>query len=102
MSAYFLYSQEIHAIIPPESWDEAYFSLLSLKHALAGVPGWKRLDLLANNQEDNTIHVRIITNWETVEQLETWLASDLTVEGLLKGLTPPPTEIQTAFYEKIS
>lgn len=102
MAEYILYSQEIHAVIPPDAWDEAYFSLLSLKHALAGVPGWKRLDLLANNQEDNTIHVRIITNWESVEQLETWLDSDLTVEGILKGLTPPPAFIHTAFYEKIS
>ena len=44
MAEYILYSQEIHAVIPPDAWDEAYFSLLSLKHALAGVPGWKRLD----------------------------------------------------------
>lgn len=102
MANYLQYSQEVRAIIPPESWDEAYFSLLSLKHALAGVPGWKRMDFLANNEDDNQIHVRVITNWGTVEELETWLDSTLTVEGVLKGLTPPPTDLQISFYEKIS
>jgi len=102
MADYFMYAQEVHAILPPAAWDEAYFSILSLKHALAGVPGWKRLDLLANNQEDDSIHLRIITDWGTVEEMETWLDSDLTVEGVLKGLTPPPTEMNISFYEKIS
>ena len=102
MSEYFLYSQRIRAIIPPTSWDEAYFSLLSLKHALAGVPGWKRMDILANNQPDNTIHLDIVTNWGTVEQMEAWLASSLTVEGVLKGLIPPADDIKVAFFEKIS
>jgi heme-degrading monooxygenase HmoA len=98
----FLYSQQVQAVIPPAAWDEAYFSLLSLKHALAGVPGWKRLDFLANNEDDDMIHVRVITNWATVEQMEAWLASDLTVEGVLKALTPPPAELTVSFYEKIS
>ncbi len=98
----FLSSQQIHAVIPPQSWDEAYFSLLSLKHALAGVPGWKRMDFLAHYENDEEIHIRVITNWGTVDQMEAWLDSDLTVEGVLKGLTPPPTSIQVAFYEKIS
>lgn len=102
MSSYFLYSQEISALLPVEAWDEAYFSLLSLKHALAGVPGWKRMDILANNLDVNTIHMRVITNWQTPEQLEAWLDSNLTVEGLLKGLTPPPTRLDVSFYEKIS
>lgn len=102
MADYFLYTQEVRAVIPPESWDEAYFSLLSLKHALAGVPGWKRMDLLANNEPDNTVHIRVITNWGTIEEMETWLRSSITVEGVLKGLTPPPPDLQISFYEKIS
>lgn len=102
MSAYFLYTQQVHAVIPPDSWDEAYFSLLSLKHTLAGVPGWKRMDILADNEQDDLIHLRVITNWATVEQMEAWLASDLSVEGVLKGLTPPPVSIWVSFYEKIS
>ncbi|HZQ10614.1 MAG TPA: hypothetical protein VFD70_28805 [Anaerolineae bacterium] len=102
MSSYFQFSQEIHAVLPPASWDEAYFSLLSLKHALAGVPGWKRLDFIANNHDDGTIHAIITTNWATIEQLEAWLRSDLTVEGILKALTPPPIQIDVHFFEKIS
>lgn len=102
MAAYFLYSQQVFAVLAPEAWDEAYFSLLSLKHALAGVPGWKRMDILANNQDDGTIHLRVMTNWATIEQLEAWLASDLTVEGILKALTPPAVNIDVGFYEKIS
>ena len=102
MSSYFLYTQEIHTVIEPAAWDEAYFSLLSLKHALAGVPGWKRLDFMANNKPEDTIHLRVLTHWATPEQLEVWLRSDLTVEGILKGLTPPPREMQISFYEKIS
>jgi len=102
MSQDALVTQEVRAILPFAAWDEAYFSLLSLKHALAGVPGWKRLDVLANNQDDDTIHVRILSNWGTIAQLEAWLESDLTVEGILKGLTPPPIEINISFFEKIS
>lgn len=89
-------------MLAPDAWDETYFSLLSLKHALAGVPGWKRMDILANHHEDNMIHLRVITNWATVEQMEAWLDSDLTVEGVLKGITPPPENLAVSFYEKIS
>lgn len=97
-----LISQQVHVILAPASWDEAYFSLLSLKHALAGVPGWKRMDILANNEPDDLIHLRVITNWATREQMEAWLASALTVEGVMKGLTPPPHALDVSFYEKIS
>ncbi len=102
MAAHYLFSQTVHAVLTPDAWDEAYFSLLSLKHALAGVPGWKRMDILANYQEDDAVHLRVITNWATVEQLEAWLASDLTVEGVLRGVTPPPSEISVHFYEKVA
>lgn len=102
MSSILLISQEVRASLPLDAWDEAYFALLSLKHALAGVPGWKRMDILANNHEPSEIHVHVITNWATVEQMEAWLDSDLTVEGVLKGLNPPPNEMHVSFYEKIS
>ena len=95
-------TQEVHATLAPASWDEAYFSLLSLKHALGGVPGWKRMDILASNQDDDTIHLRVLTTWAGVEQMEAWLDSDLTVEGVLKGMTPPPVQMTVSFYEKIS
>ncbi len=102
MIAYIQFTQHVSARLAPASWDEAYFSLLSLKHALAGVPGWKRLDIMANNQDDGTIELRVVSNWGTLEQMEAWLDSDLTVEGVLKGLTPPPLELDVSFYEKIS
>jgi heme-degrading monooxygenase HmoA len=102
IASYFLYSQIVHAVLPPDAWDEAYFSLLSLKHALAGVPGWKRMDIMADNHDDGTIHLQVTTNWANVEQLEAWLKSDLTVEGVLKALTPPPIEMNVHFMEKIS
>lgn len=102
MSGNLNYTQEVHSTLLPDSWDEAYFSLLSLKHALAGVPGWKRMDVLASNQEDDTIHLRVLTTWASVSQLEAWLDSDLTVEGVLKGTTPPPVALTVSFYEKIS
>ena len=102
MIAYIQFTQQVSALLAPESWDEAYFSLLSLKHALAGVPGWKRLDILANNQPDDTVQLRVVTNWGTLDQMEAWLDSDLTVEGVLKALTPPPLHLDVSFYEKIS
>lgn len=102
MQTYYQYSQQVHAVLTPDAWDEAYFALLSLKHALQGVPGCKRIDVMANNYDDGAIHLRVVTNWENVEQLEAWLASDLTVEGVLKGITPPPTELAVHFDEKIA
>lgn len=102
VEAWYQFSQIAHAVLPPESWDEAFFSLLSLKHALQGVPGCKHMDILANNHEDGTVHLRVVTNWESVPQLEAWLRSDLTVEGVLKAMTPPPLELEIHFDEKIS
>jgi heme-degrading monooxygenase HmoA len=102
MAAHYLFSQQVHAVLLEDAWDEAYFSLLSLKHALAGVPGWKRMDIMANNQDDGSIHLRVLTHWATLSQLEAWLKSDLTVEGVLKGVTPPPPEIAVSFYQKVS
>jgi heme-degrading monooxygenase HmoA len=98
----FYFSQQVHAVLPPEAWDETYFSLLSLKHALAGVPGWKRMEIMANNEADGTVRLRVITTWATLEQMEAWLKSALTVEGLLKAMTPPPVAIDVHFDERIS
>jgi hypothetical protein len=102
MGSFATYSQRVEATVSGEAWDECYFSLLSLKHTLQGIPGWDRMDIWANQIDDERMHVIVITNWEYPEQLETWLLhGKITVEGVLKGCDPPPESLDVRFYEEI-
>src|SRR5262245_2747646 len=101
MSDHRLYTQEVEAILPDTAWDEAYFSLLSLKHVLQGIPGWESMNVYATNLGQSRLRVTISTYWDTPINLETWLLSPVTVEGVLKALDPPPEELQVRFYEKL-
>ncbi|MEJ2708585.1 MAG: hypothetical protein P8074_13290 [Anaerolineales bacterium] len=101
MSAVMSYSQVVEATIPRESWDETYFSLLSLKSHLQSLPGYQRIDVWAQSQE-GSMKLVVVTNWEYPEQLEQWLKNGVTVDGILKLVEPAPISMTVDLFEEIA
>lgn len=102
MSSIIAYSQMVQAVVPRAAWDETYFSLLSLKAHLQSLPGWQRFDLWAQEQEDEDIRMVVVTNWDYLEQLSTWLEHGVTVDAVLRSMEPPPKSIEVTLYEEIA
>lgn len=102
MSSVVAYSQIVDAVMPRETWDEAYFSLLSLKAHLQSLPGWQRFDLWASDLDEGEIKVMVVTNWDYPEQLELWLKQGVTVDAVLRSLEPPVTSLTVNLYEEIA
>lgn len=101
MSTVTAYAQVVEAVIPRESWDETYFSLMSLKSRLQAVPGFQRLDVWARDQESGNIHLMAVTNWDYPDQLALWLQQGLTVDAILQEMEPPPLTLSVNLYEEI-
>jgi heme-degrading monooxygenase HmoA len=95
------YSQVVEAEMPRNAWDEAYFSLLSLKGHLQALPGWLSFNLWAHDLENGNIRLIAVTNWETTDHLFQWLDSARTVEAILRTMEPPPAALEIDLYEEI-
>lgn len=102
MSSVVAYSQVVNAVVPRNAWDEAYFSLLSLKMHLQSLPGWQRFDLWAQDMEEGDIKLVVVTNWDYPEELAIWLQHGVTVESVLNALDPPPISLQVDLFEEIA
>lgn len=102
MSSVTAYSQVVTAEIPRESWDETYFSLLSLKAHLQSLPGWQRLDFWARDLDDGSVKLIVVTNWDYPEQLALWLEQGVTTDAILRSMEPPPTSLMVDLYEEIA
>ena len=102
MSSVVAYSQVVDAVMQREVWDEAYFSLLSLKAHIQSLPGWQRFDLWATDLDSGEIKVMVVTNWDYPEQLELWLKKGVTVDAVLRSLEPPVTSLNVNLYEEIA
>lgn len=103
MSSVVAYAQVVNAVVPRVAWDEAYFSLLSLKIHLQSLPGWQRFDLWAQDMKDgDNIKLIVVTNWDFPEELAVWLQNGVTVEGILNALDPPPISLQVDLFEEIA
>jgi hypothetical protein len=102
MSSAIAYSQVVTAEIPRESWDETYFSLLSLKAHLQSLPGWQRFDFWARDLEDGHIKLIVVNNWDFPEQLALWLNQGVTTDAILRSIEPPPKSLVVDLYEEIA
>ncbi|MFN2193215.1 MAG: hypothetical protein ACK2UG_12800 [Candidatus Promineifilaceae bacterium] len=102
MSSIIAYSQVVTAEVPRESWDEAYFSLLSLKAHLQSLPGWQRFDYWARDLDDDNVKLMVVTNWEFPEQLALWLEKGVTTDSVLRSIDPPPISLTVDLYEEIA
>lgn len=95
------YSHLVDAIVPYAAWDEAYFSLLSVKAHYQSLPGYQRMDIHARDLESGDVQVTIVTDFEYQEQILVWLRSGITPEGILQQVTPPPIIITSDVREII-
>lgn len=102
MSSVAAYSQIVHAIVPRAAWDEAYFSLLSLKMHLQSLPGWQGFDFWARDLTNGDVKLVVSTNWDYADQLALWLKDGMTVDAVLRALDPPPISVQVDLYEEIA
>ena len=102
MSSVIAYSQVVQAVVPAAAWDETYFSLLSLKSHIQSLPGWQRFDLWAHDQDDGSIRVLIVTNWDYPEQLRYWLERGMTPDALLRAMQPTPQQLTVDLFEEIA
>jgi hypothetical protein len=103
MSSVTAYSQVVTAEVPRESWDETYFSLLSLKAHLQSLPGWQRLDFWARDlDDDEAIKLIVVTNWDYPDQLASWLKQGVTTDAILRSIEPPPNTLVVDLYEEIA
>lgn len=102
MSSVIAYSQVVTAEVPRESWDETYFSLLSLKAHLQALPGWQRFDFWARDVEDGHLKLIVVTNWEHPEQMAKWLVQGVTADAVLRSIEPPPRSLMVDLYEEIA
>ena len=87
------YSYLVDAVVPWSGWDEAYFSLLSLKAHLQSLPGYQRMDIHARDLDSGDVKVTVITDFELMEQLSVWLDYGITPQGVLLEIEPPPIVI---------
>ena len=102
MSSVAAYSQIVDAVVPHAAWDEAYFSLLSLKMHLQSLPGWQGFDFWAKNLTNGDVKLVVVTNWDYPDQLALWLKNGMTVDALLKALDPPARSVHVDLYEEIA
>ncbi|MGW8318616.1 MAG: hypothetical protein ACWGPS_05165 [Candidatus Promineifilaceae bacterium] len=102
MSSVVAYSQIVNAVVQREAWDEAYFSLLSLKAHLQSLPGWQRFDLWAQDMEDGNVKLIAVTNWDYPDQLKVWLSQEATVDGILRSIEPPPISLEVDLFEEVA
>jgi hypothetical protein len=102
MSYAVAYSQIVEAVIPREVWDEAYFSLLSLKSHLQSLPGWQRFDLWAQDLVGGDMKLVVVSNWDDPTQLALWVERGMTVDSVLRALKPGPRSLNIDLYEEIA
>lgn len=102
MSAGISYSQIVDAVIPQAAWEETYFSLLSLKSHIQGLPGWQRFDFWAQELKEGDVKIVVVTNWDYPEQLQLWLNQGMTVDSVLRAMNPPPLSLSVNLYEEIA
>jgi heme-degrading monooxygenase HmoA len=102
MSSVIAYSQVVTAELSQHSWDETYFSLLSLKAHLQSLPGFQRFDYWARELDDEYVKLMVVTNWDFPEQLALWLEKGVTTDSVLRSVEPPPRSLVVDLYEEIA
>ncbi len=95
------YSHITVSTIHKETWDEAWFSIMSWKGYLQSFPGFLQVRLAAREMENQDIRFHVVTVWEYVEQLEEWVKSKWSAESLLKSLPQSAYDIVTEAYEDL-
>ena len=95
------YSHVTTAVIPKDSWDEAWFAIESWKGYMQSFPGLLTVRVSARALENGDIRFHSATIWEYPEQLEVWRSSPWSVRQLLTSVRTPAYDIDEETYEDI-
>ena len=93
--------QLVDATLPMQAWDEAYFSLLSLKMHLQSLPSWSEMRVGAREQVDGTVEVLVTTGWTSVDAIGAWLDRGWTPDAVLRSLKPAPLAISVRILAEV-
>ncbi len=93
------YSHYTEASIPAESWDEAWFSIMSWKGYLQSFPGLLSFTLSARPLDNGDVRFLGGTHWEYPEQLDEWRQSHWSMKNLLTSIKNPAYDVVEATWE---
>ena len=79
------YSTATRAHVPAARWPDVYGSLQALKGHVQEYPGCQRFDAFAAVSEEG-VWIDVYTTWDTVDQLDVYLARGYTFERMLADL----------------
>jgi hypothetical protein len=96
------YAQVVDAVLSGAAWDEAYFSILSLKAHCQSLPGYQRMDFMVRDLDSGDVDVTIVTNFEYLEQLSVWLEHGQTPDAILSAMEPQPSRLRIDVRENMS
>jgi hypothetical protein len=98
-----VYAEVCNATVPAESWDDAWFMLISLKGHLQSFPDFLEQSMWAAPSENGQDYrITVLTEWRTLDALEVWLTDGWSVERILLSLTPPGRDIDSEVREQVS
>lgn len=96
------YSHITGASIPTASWERAWWLLESWKAYVQAFPCAPRVRMSARELENGDVRLWVQTCCENPEELEEWMASDVTAPRLLGKLDPSPYDVTDDAYEDLS
>ncbi len=96
------YSHVTTASIPKESWDEAWFAIMSWKGYLQAFPGLLTFRLSGYALPNGDVRFHVATIWEYIEQLEAWRESQWSANSLLTKIRNPAYDLVEETYEDLS
>ena len=87
------------ASVPAETWDEAWFVMMTWKGMLQSYPGHRGTRISAFPLENGDVRLHALTIWDNPEQLEEWLHSGWSADALLGHVEPSPYDLEQATLE---
>jgi hypothetical protein len=96
------YSHWTIASVPAESWDAAWFALLTWKGYLQSFPGNLATRISARALANGDVYLYTMLVWEYPEQLEEWRESEWSAANLLRKVNPPAYDIHEETFEDFS
>jgi hypothetical protein len=97
---YVAWSSASFATVPLDQWDRVFGFMQALKGHIQEYPGCQRLEAFAE-PGDTGMLIHCYTTWDTLEQLEAFLARGYTFERMLAdaaGLTVETTRVMEKIF----
>jgi quinol monooxygenase YgiN len=96
---YVAYSSYTQALVPLGDWQLVFASLQSLKAHVQEYPGCQSFDVFVRAEPDGML-IHCYTTWDTIEQLEAYLARGYSFPRMLDDVAELEPE-ETILMEKV-